>query len=102
MKRIKIEGSSFALSVGFEQLKGEPTGVLEVEKVNGQLLRFSNVTMPEYVELARAESFGKAIQPFLRGKNGDGTAKYPCMTVPSTMTKEQREKELSKEAEVER
>lgn len=79
MRRHQIVGSSFALSAGFQPIQGQLTGILEVEKPNGQLLQFSNVTMEQYTELMTAESFGKAMQPILRTKNDDGTMKYPCV-----------------------
>lgn len=95
MRRVKIEGSSFAVSAGYEPIQGQLTGVLEVEKSNGGLLRFSNVTMEDYVALMGNESFGKGVQKFLRTKNNDQTMMYPCMSVPATSTKEQREEAIN-------
>lgn len=74
MRRVEVSGSSMAKSVGFDI----STGILEVEKLNGDLMRFSGVDEFDFLELLRSDSFGRGMQKFLRTKNDDGTVKYPC------------------------
>jgi hypothetical protein len=83
MKRIPVEKSSFCKSIGFELQSGQPTGTMEVEKLNGSLMSFTNITMDEYLAVKNSVSVGSALQKFIRTKTEDGKMLYPCVTSPA-------------------
>ena len=76
MLRVAVE-SSAVRSMGWD----EGLSAMDVERVNGKVYRYANVSASEYMEVTRAASIGAALNRLVTEKDKGGKLRHPVTVV---------------------